>query len=162
VPQGGLIKSLASHDPAILDCMVRRARPADAGVVAELLGELGYPTADEEVRRRLAALGPNDLVLLAFDGAGMVALHRVPLLAEGGAFLRITALVVRREARGRGVGRALLAASEDAARRLGCSLIEVSSGRRPERDPAHRFYNAAGFTDTASRSVRYWKRTPLD
>lgn len=37
-------------------------------------------------------------------------------------------------------------------------LLEVSSGRRPERDPAHAFYRAAGFADTGERSVRYWKR----
>ena len=142
----------------ILARMVRRARAEDAGVVAELLGELGYPAACDEVERRLRALGSNDLVLLADDGAGMAALHRVPLVAEGGGLVRITVLVVRREERRRGIARALLAASEEAARRWRCSLIEVSSGRRPERDPAHRFYRAAGFTDTAARSVRYWKR----
>ena len=140
--------------------MVRRARGEDAGVIADLLRELGYPAADDEVKRRLAGLGSDDLVLVAEDGAGMVALHRIPRVAEGGAFVRITALVVRRERRGRGVARALLDATEDAARNWGCSLIEVSSGRRGERGPAHRFYRAAGFTDTSPRSVRYWK--PLE
>jgi hypothetical protein len=40
---------------------------------------------------------------------------------------------------------------------VGCALIEVSSGRRPEREPAHALYRAAGFADTAERSVPYWK-----
>jgi GNAT superfamily N-acetyltransferase len=137
--------------------MVRRAGRQDAGLVAELLGELGYPAEAGEVERRLASLGADDLVLLAEGGAGLVALHRIPRLAEGGAFVRITALVVRRDSRGRGVARALLDASEDQARRWGCSLIEVSSGRRPEREPAHRLYRAAGFADTSPRSVRYFK-----
>src|SRR3954452_24472691 len=137
--------------------MVRRARQDDAAVLADLVGELGYGAADDDMERRLAALGPDALVLLAHDGAGMVALHRVPRVAEGGAFVRITALVVRREARGRGVARALLNASESAARHWGCDLIEVSSGRRPERAFAHRFYRAAGFTDASPKSVRYWK-----
>jgi GNAT superfamily N-acetyltransferase len=51
----------------------------------------------------------------------------------------------------------LLLAAEDVARRWGCDLIEVSSGRRPERDDAHAFYRASGFVDTAGRSLRYWK-----
>jgi GNAT superfamily N-acetyltransferase len=137
--------------------VVRDARPEDAGVIAELLAELGYPTAPEDVDRRLRALGPDDLVLLADCTAGLIALHRVPLLAEGGALVRITALVVRSEMRGRGVARQLLEACEQAARQWGCGLIEVSCGRRAERGAAHELYRGAGFTDTAARSVRYWK-----
>lgn len=137
--------------------MVRRARREDASVIAELLGELGYPAPDEAVQCRLDALGPDDLVLLADEGAGMVVLHRIPRLAEGSGFVRITALVVRRERRGRGVARALLESADEAARHWGCGLIEVSSGRRNERAAAHRLYRAAGFTDTSPRSVRYWK-----
>jgi hypothetical protein len=44
--------------------------------------------------------------------------------------------------------RVLLAASH---------LLEVSSGRRPERDAAHAAYRAARFADGADRSVRYRK-----
>ena len=138
--------------------MVRRAAREDAGTIAQLLAELGYPATVEEVEQRLAALGVDDRVLLADDGAGMAVLHRIPRLAEGDGFVRITALVVGRESRQRGVGQALVAAVEAAARDWECTLIEVSSGRRPEREFAHRFYRAAGFSDTASRSVRYWKR----
>ena len=57
-----------------------------------------------------------------------------------------------------GVATALLAAAEQRAREWGCDLLEVSSGRRPERDPAHALYRAAGFADTGERSMRYWKR----
>lgn len=137
--------------------MVRPARRQDAPVIASLLAELGYPASDGQVDSRLSALGPDDLVLLTDDGLGMIALHRVPRLAEGGAFARITALVVHRDGRRRGVARALLHEAEDAACRWGCSFIEVSSGRRPERAPAHRLYAAAGFADTSPGSVRYWK-----
>jgi GNAT superfamily N-acetyltransferase len=152
-----LTRNSSRSGSEILTFVVRRARPDDAAVVARLLDELGYPSAREEVRRRLESPGPDDLVLLA-DDLGLAALHRIPLLAEGQPLLRITAFVVRQEARGRGVGQTLMNAVEDTARRWGCRLIEVSSGRRAEREPAHRFYRAAGFSDTSSRSVRYWKR----
>lgn len=136
---------------------VRPADGADAGMVAELLCELGYPVTADEVGRRLGSLGSGDRVLVAEDGAGMVAAHRVPLLAEGGALLRITALAVRAQDRGRGVATAMLRAAEELARDWGCSVIEVSSSRRPERDAAHRLYPSAGFVDASSQAVRYWK-----
>jgi GNAT superfamily N-acetyltransferase len=137
---------------------IRRAELSDASAIARLLGELGYPADPGAVAARLSALGDGDRVLLAGDGGGLVALHRVPWLAEGGAFARVTALVVAHAERRRGVGRALLAAVEDVARGWGCDLVEVSSGRRPERHAAHAFYASAGYEETAPVSARYWKR----
>ena len=135
---------------------VHDATAADAPRVAALLTELGYPADPGTVARRFDGLTAADALLINDDG--LIALHRIPRIAEGGAFARITALVVAREARGRGVARALLAAAEDVARTWGCDLLEVSCGRRPERDQAHAFYRAAGFADTGERSTRYWKR----
>jgi GNAT superfamily N-acetyltransferase len=136
---------------------VRQAHEGDAEVIARLLEELGYPSPPAQVRERLHALSDADLVLLAGDGAGLVALHRIPRIAEGGQFARITALVVREGWRGQGVARRLLEEAEGAARAWGCQLLEVSAGRRPERDAAHAAYRAAGFADAADRSVRYRK-----
>jgi GNAT superfamily N-acetyltransferase len=97
---------------------VRHADDGDAEVIARLLGEHGYPTPPDQVRARLRALGDADRVLLAGDGAGLVALHRIPRLAEGGQFARITALVVSEEQRGQGVARRYRAAGfADAADR---------------------------------------------
>jgi GNAT superfamily N-acetyltransferase len=134
---------------------VREARPEDAAAIAALLGELGYPADPEAVAERLARMGPGDAVLIA-DG-GLVALHRIPLLAEGGALARITAFVVAAGHRRTGLGTALLTAAEEVARTWGCDRIEVASGRRPEREAAHAFYLAAGFEETTRRSARYWK-----
>jgi GNAT superfamily N-acetyltransferase len=135
---------------------IREARPEDAGLIAGLLGELGYPATPALVRTRLAALGGQDRVLVCQEG--FVSLHCVPLLAEGGCCARITALVVTESRRGAGVGRALVEAAEATARAWGCDRLEVSSGRRAERAAAHRFYPALGFEDSSESSVRYWKR----
>ena len=132
------------------------ARLEDAPFIAELLGQLGYPADSISVRKRLAALDDEDRVLVC-EG-GFVSLHRVPLLAEGGCCARITALIVSESHRGAGVGRVLVEAAEGTARSWGCALLEVSSGRRPERAAAHRFYPALGFEDSGRDSVRYWKR----
>lgn len=137
---------------------IRPASPADAPAVAGLLTDLGYPATPEQVAGRLESLAEadGDRVLLA--PGGLIALHRIPRLAEGDVFARITALVVAPEFRGHGMASALLRAAEEVARGWGCTLLEVSSGRRPERRAAHAFYRAAGFEETEDRSVRYWKR----
>jgi GNAT superfamily N-acetyltransferase len=125
--------------------------------VAALLGELGYPTDAAMVADRFAALRDADRVLLAEAGVGLTALHRVPLLAEGGSLVRITALVVAADHRHRGVAQALLVAAEQQAREWRSRMLEVSSGQRAERGPAHEFYRSAGFHDTGTHSTRYWK-----
>ncbi|WP_101953346.1 GNAT family N-acetyltransferase [Mycobacterium intracellulare] len=134
---------------------IRRARSFDASNVAALLTELGYPASPTEVTDRLGRLDRSDCVLIT--AGGLIALHRVPRLAEGSPFARITALVVTADRRGQGIGNALLNAAEDVARDWDCSLIEVSSARRNDRDRAHSFYAKSGFEDTGERSVRYWK-----
>jgi GNAT superfamily N-acetyltransferase len=136
---------------------VREATAADAEAVSRLLSELGYPATPRAVSERLDLLTHWDRVLVTGDGrSGLVAVHRIPRLAEGDVVARITALVVAADARRHRVATALIAAAEDVA--LGWdSLMEVSSGRRSERDAAHAFYEALGYTDAAESSIRYWK-----
>lgn len=134
---------------------IRRARATDAPTIAVLLSELGYPASTAQVEDRLGSLDSSDCVLIT--AGGLIALHRMPRLAEGNPLARITALVVAADRRGQGVARALLGAAEDVAQAWNCQLVEVSCARRPERDAAHSFYVAVGFEDTVERSVRYWK-----
>lgn len=149
--------------------LVRPAVPPDAPSVSELLAALGYQRPAEAVRQRLGRLAssPHDLVAVAVeDGTdirGVIAGHVVPMFAEADpAFLRVTALSVAPDAVRRGHGRRLVDLAEHFARLHGCRLIEVSSGRREEREPAHRFYRALGFEDTADSAVRYWRPLEAD
>lgn len=114
---------------------LRSATREDAPEIAALLAALGYPTDHRDVETRLGRLGDSDAVLIA-DG-GLIALHRIPLLAEGGAMMRIAALVVAPDRRSQGVGRALLAAAQAVAEQWGLrshrGLQRASrgAGRRP-------------------------------
>jgi GNAT superfamily N-acetyltransferase len=72
--------------------------------------------------------------------AGLAAATVLPLAHEDGASCRLSALVVAAQSRRAGLGRALVQAVEAFARSRGCDRVEVTSGERPERDPAHRFY----------------------
>jgi GNAT superfamily N-acetyltransferase len=145
---------------------VRAAVPTDAAAVARLLGELGYPTAAEDVPRRLSALaGEENAVFVAVDAAdageaadaadtvlGLVAVHREPALHHPAPACLITALVTSSQARRRGVGRRLLSAAEEWARERGCSRIVVTSAER--RADAHAFYPRCGYPYTGRRFGR--------
>jgi GNAT superfamily N-acetyltransferase len=137
---------------------VRDATDADAETIADLLAELGYATPVGSVRERLQSLSDADRVVVSGEPVhGFISLHRVPRFAEGGCLMRITALVVRADARGRGAGVALISAAEEVARGWGCSHVEITSGRRAERDAAHALYRSLGYEDLSSGSARYTK-----
>ncbi|MFL6073163.1 MAG: GNAT family N-acetyltransferase [Mycobacteriales bacterium] len=145
---------------------VRPAERADAPTVNALLHELGYPSnTAEEVSGRLARWSGRDdlLVLVAVGGQqvlGVAALAVVPYFERPGCWGRVVALVVDTRARGLGVGRRLLAATERAALARGCVRMEISSSRR--RAGAHAFYRSVGYTDRCEESARFLKELAPD
>jgi GNAT superfamily N-acetyltransferase len=140
---------------------VRPAMRADAPAVNALLHELGYPSnTEEEVAGRLARWSGRDdlLVLVAAGGkqvVGVAALAVLPYFERPGCWGRVVALVVDARARGLGVGRQLLAATEQAARARGCVRMEITSARH--RTGAHAFYLSVGYTDWCDEAARFLK-----
>jgi GNAT superfamily N-acetyltransferase len=130
---------------------LRRILPADAGAVAELCSQLGYPCGLAEVERRLAdLLSREDHFLLAAAGPENVpigwlhAVIRRQLTSDPA--VEVAGLVVHTSWRGRGIGSALLAAAEDWAR--GCGLTRLRLRSNIVRPEAHDFYSRSGFTRT--------------
>jgi ribosomal protein S18 acetylase RimI-like enzyme len=70
----------------------------------------------------------------------MVVLFRV-----GTRVARIYSLAVRVNARGRGIGRRMLARAENEARRRGCTRLRLEA--RLDNTPAIRLYENMGFVD---------------
>lgn len=128
----------------------------DAAALSALLTELEHPTPPEAVAERLPALlADGDEALLAWDGdrvVGLVTLHVMSVLHRSGPIGRITSLVVAAEARGLGIGRALVEAAETRFRARGCVYAEVTSNAR--RTEAHAIYEHLGYAKT---HVRLWK-----
>lgn len=142
------------------DPTIRAAEPGDAHQMAALLTELGYPSTGAEVSQRLAYWLPDpmSLVLVAEQGGellGCLSLHAIPYLERTGRWARIESLVVAQSFRGRGTGRLLLVAAENAARRSGCLAVEATSLRT--RADAHAFYERMGYVDVCGSSGRFLK-----
>lgn len=139
------------------DLDLRNATPADAADVAALLGALGYPCEPADAAERIAQVqhNPRQALILARQGGiacGLLSLDFMYYLPLGTTTCRVTALVVGDDARGHGIGRALLRDAERRARVGGAARLEVTSaGHRTE---AHAFYRACGFSEGAVRFVK--------
>ena len=128
---------------------IRRARDADAPAIASLITHLGYPTTAEQMRRRLRRISTdqNYVSLVAAERdyvLGFLGLTFGLYYERDGFYGRIIALSVAPEARMRGVGTKLLTAAEEIASSRGAIDCIVNSGL--QRAPAHRFYEARGFS----------------
>jgi GNAT superfamily N-acetyltransferase len=139
-----------------VDPTIRDAGPADAGAVAALLTQLGYPSDVSEVEERLDRLRiVGDRVVVAeADGhvAGLAHLQVTPALERERPAARIGALVVDQAYRGHGIGRALMDVLELEARLRGCELIYLTTSER--RDDAHAFYERVGLAHDGRRYAR--------
>lgn len=135
--------------------VIRAARPADAEAITALIAALGYEVEVADVRRRMATLTKaGHAVLVAVKGelVGVLTTGMTPVLHRPKSVGRISMLVVDEAERGRGVGRALVAAAEDRLRKAGCGLIEVTSNVKRLR--AHAFYRKLGYARTSYRFAR--------
>lgn len=131
---------------------VRRAARHDLPGLAALLGQLGYPASAGELERRLRRLDGDLFVAADDEPLGLAALQILHVLQRDAPAARLTALVVREDARGRGVARALIAAVEAAAREAGCDHLHVTTANH--RADAHAAYRALGFEDTGRRFAK--------
>ncbi len=133
---------------------VRPAAASDAEAMARLLGDLGYPTSARDVPERLDRVnGDGGAVYLAVDSVdnvvGLTSVTSHACIHTTGRVGYITALVTSSDARGMGVGRALVDQAELWARARGCVRLSVTSAER--RSDAHAFYPKCGLPYTGRR-----------
>lgn len=140
----------------------------EAGAIMRLLALLGHldaPRDDEAEMRVRDHLARGEQILVAVGGTGPVApllgvatLHVMPVVHRAGPIGRVTSLVVAEEARGKGIGRALVRAAESRLAERGCTTVEVTSNR--SRGDAHRFYESIGYERTSYRFARVLAAEP--
>jgi GNAT superfamily N-acetyltransferase len=133
---------------------VRTAEASDSDALARLCTQLGYPAQASEMPARLSRLhnDPNARAFVAVDGDevhGLITTHVRYTMNHAAPIAQITLLVVDEAQRGRGIGRALVTASEAWARECGCQRIVVTTALH--RADAHAFYESVDYAHTGRR-----------
>ena len=145
--------------------LVRQATESDCPAIAIISSELGYPTTDEQVTRRFAvfrqepakhgtyvAVEPHLAAIV-----GWLHVYGVSLLESDG-YAEIGGLIVRKELRRQGLGRALMEAAEKWAMENAYPELRLRSGMH-RIDEAHRFYERIGYIP-AKQSMMFKKVLP--
>ena len=141
---------------------IRVARLSDAPGLAALMCELGYETANNEMRARLESIlaDARCSTFVAEIGkalCGMIGTLTHMSHEHDDLSGKIVALVVSNKHKRSGVGRALIAAAEkDFAKR---NVMRVTLTTRFERDEAHQFYEKLGYSRTGFRFAKNFART---
>ena len=135
---------------------IRPATAADAAVMSTLFAQFEHPTPAEPIPARLARLAAhNGQAFVADSESGLLGVATTQIvwsLVEDAPRALLTALVVREDTRGNGVGRALVSAVESWAREHGAGRVVVTTALR--RAGAHAFYERLGFEFTGRRYVK--------
>lgn len=92
----------------------------------------------------LLVLEDDDILL------GCVGLFQAQAFEHDTTYVRIVAFVVNAKYRRQGIGRRLIRAAEDWAHARGATAVLLNSGNRPEREAAHHFYQAMGYSVTST------------
>lgn len=130
------------------DIFIRKAEIGDARPLAELMTQLGYPTAEDAMAGRLRRIQANSDYLVAVAVrlgrvVGVIGAFIGLYLEMNGRYGRVMALSVAAGHRGRGIGARLLAHAESWLRAHGAAACIVNSSTH--RTGAHRFYAREGY-----------------
>lgn len=136
---------------------IREPVDADLPAIAHLMAELGYPVEEAFVHRQLQGLAEagTDWLYVAVQGdlpVGLIGYHEFLFYHLPGRYGRITVLVVTRECRRQGIGKALVDFIEAFARGRGAVRLELCSAW--QRADAHAFYERLGYACDSKRFVK--------
>lgn len=141
--------------------ILRSAEPADVREIARLCGELGYPTAVDDMRSRLDRLleEPDHHVVVAEGSQGVLGWIHVEhrRTVESPARAEVVGLVVDPAVRRSGLGARLVSAAEQWAKRHGLTEITVRSNVL--RTLSHPFYEKVGYSRVKTQHA-YIKALP--
>jgi len=135
---------------------LRAPTAGDGPELAELCGEMGYPSSVSEVEKRLQPLSDHDdhMVLVAADEqdkpVAWVHVHLSFRLVDE-IFAELGGMVVSESHRSQGIGEKLLAEAERWAAAQGVNLFRVRSNIVRKR--AHGFYKRAGYEQFKTQQV---------
>ncbi len=131
-----------------IEVHIRKIIDDDFRKLTELINELGYPSSINSVSERLSRINSSkcyNTLVAEVEGkvVGFIGLCKLYAYEFDGEYVRITALVVNEQYRGRGIGTKLLESAEKWAIDEGATAITLNSGM--DRKEAHEFYKKNGY-----------------
>jgi GNAT superfamily N-acetyltransferase len=135
---------------------IRPAHPLDHARIAELAGQLSYPSTPQEIAKRLQGIkGSSEAAVFVAELetgeiAGWIAVF-VYRTVEAEARAEVSGLVVDERFRSQRVGEHLLARAEAWARENGCHAMGLRSN--VIRDRAHAFYERHGYAHVKTQKA---------
>jgi GNAT superfamily N-acetyltransferase len=142
--------------PAAFTGKIRPAQPRDHARIADLAGQLSYPSTPQQIERRLQDIN-NSVQAAVFvaeletgEIAGWIAVF-VYRTVEADARAEVSGLVVDELFRSQRVGERLLARAEEWALEHGCQYIGLRSN--VIRDRAHAFYERHGYAHVKTQKA---------
>jgi GNAT superfamily N-acetyltransferase len=142
--------------PSAFAGIIRPPQPRDHARIAELAGQLSYPSTPEEIAHRLQGLQRTAEAavfvaeLESGELAGWIAVY-VYRTVEADARTEISGLVVDERFRPQRIGEHLLARAEEWARENDCQAIGLRSN--VIRDRAHKFYERHGYASIKTQKA---------
>jgi GNAT superfamily N-acetyltransferase len=135
---------------------IREATVADAPRLAELAGQLGYPSTAAQIEKRLRAIeaeGQHAVFVAEHSGGEVGGVLDVLVWnsVESESHAEIAALVVDEDSRHRGVGRRLVERAEEWTRAQGYDVVTLHSN--VIRAHAHAFYERLGYGQMKTQKV---------
>jgi GNAT superfamily N-acetyltransferase len=136
--------------------VIREFSFSDIDAITELMKDLGHSTSKEQMRTRLEKISyyPMYCTFVAeLEGkvVGIVGLRQLYSYEGDNPVVQISALVTKAEYRGLGIGKELIKQAETWAKKNGANEIVLTSGNRPEREEAHKFYKHLGYNVSGFR-----------
>jgi GNAT superfamily N-acetyltransferase len=131
-----------------LTAEIRTPQPRDYTRMAELAGQLSYPSTAEQIAQRLSKMersGEHAVFVAQLPSgelAGWIGVF-IYRCIETDVRAEVSGLVVDEQQRSKGIGQRLLERAEEWARANGCTMIGLRSN--VIRGRAHAFYERLGY-----------------
>jgi GNAT superfamily N-acetyltransferase len=139
--------------------IIRDYKMNDIAGLCDLMNDLGYPTNLESMKNRMGLIQSNSMYFTFVaevndEIIGMIGVRQVYSYENDGLSTQISALVVKKEFQGKGIGKRLVGFVENWALMRRSKVLFLTSGLREERLATHEFYKSIGFQITGYRFVK--------
>lgn len=141
---------------------IRTAKKEDAPQLVILLAQMGdvyHRTIDELENRILSFNKERHQLLIAEDNdriIGLIAFGCYEQFRLQGCCCHIDTLVVDKDYRGKGAGKALVEIAEQYAKKQGATEIELTTANYRKAHGTHNFYKAIGYSDHLDIDCTYF------